>query len=268
MSPAPPLEMHSPQLAYQIFYLIFAAQLVGALVWLVVHSVRTHSRLPVIAFAGSLFVGYFTPPVFNHLLMTWFPSNIPWAYITAFDMRDPSFDFVGYALYFGLGGYLMMRALQRGWGSRAVALTALVFGVADLLYELPFLAAGMYTYYGPQPLAIHTFPLHWLVMNASVPVITGFIMYWADRLSRSASQRAAAVFAAPIVAAAALFVPMTPIATTLHADVPEAVRVGASLLAIAVCAVTVFYIARWAEWIAPTRADHMPTRGRYRQPAV
>ena len=114
MSPAPPLEMHSPQLAYQIFYLIFAAQLVGALVWLVVHSVRTHSRLPVIAFAGSLFVGYFTPPVFNHLLMTWFPSNIPCGEYHCVRYEGSFLRLLGYALYFGLGGYLMMRALQRG----------------------------------------------------------------------------------------------------------------------------------------------------------
>jgi hypothetical protein len=268
MRPTPPIEMQSPQLAYQIFYLIFAFQLVAALAWLAVHSWRTHSRLPLVAFAGSLFVGYFVPPVFNHLLMTWFPSNIPWAYINAFDMRDPLFDFVGYTLYFGLGGYVMMRAFQRGLGSRAVALTAVIFGVADLLYELPFLAAGMYTYYGQQPLAILTYPLHWLVMNATVPVITGFIMYWADRLARSNRERAAAIFAAPSVAAASLFVPMAPIATTLRADLPNTARLGTSLLAMAVCVVAISYIARWADRIEPAKVTDTVARQRNPQHSI
>jgi len=82
---------------------------------------------------------------------------------------------------------------------RSVVVTAVAFGIADLLYELPFLAAGVYTYYGQQPFAILTFPLHWLVMNSAVPVITGFIMYWADRLSTTEQGRAVAVFASPIL---------------------------------------------------------------------
>jgi hypothetical protein len=262
MGPTPPVEMQSPALAYNIFYLIFAVQFIGALGWLITHAVKTRSRLPLIVFAGSLFVGYFTPPLFNQLLMTWFPSNIPWSYISAFGMKDPLFDFVGYALYFGLGGYMMMRALQRGSGGRAVAVTAVAFGIADLLYELPFLAAGLYTYYGQQPFAILTFPLHWLVMNSAVPVITGFITYWADRLSTTEQGRAVAVFASPILSAAALFVPMTPIATMLRADVPTAARQAASLLAIAITVTTVYFIARWAQQNSSSAVDAgSPARG-------
>lgn len=122
MNPTPPLDMQSPELAYQVFYVIFAVQLVAALGWLVWHSTRNRTRLPLIAFAGSLVVGYFVLPLFNYSLLTWFPSNIPGSYITAFGMRDPLFDFVGYTLYFGLGGYIVMRSLQQTRSSSACRL--------------------------------------------------------------------------------------------------------------------------------------------------
>jgi hypothetical protein len=242
--------MQAPVLTYQIFYAIFAIQTVGALIWLAWDTRRTRSAGAVVAFSGSLVVGYFLPPVFNHLLLVWFPSNIPLAYITAFDMRDPLFDFIGYAMYFGLGGYMMMRAYQVGKGRRAVIVTVIVFGLADLLYEVPFITAGMFTYYGNQPFAIQTFPMHWLLINASVPALTGFVMYWANQLGSTPRQRLGGVFVAPSVSAALLFIPLTPIAMVMYSSLPPIATYGAALLAIGICLTALFYICRWADAVA------------------
>jgi len=250
MNPIPPYDMQSSEVAYRVFYALFTVQLLGALIWIVWQWVRTRSALPIAAFAGALPVGYFLPAVCDHLLLVWFPANVPLSYLSAFGMKQPLFEFIGYALYFGLGGYVMMRALEVGKGSRAVIGIAVIFGIADLLYELPFLAAGMYTYYGYQPFAIHTFPMHWLVMNASVPVVTGFIMYCAKKLPRTGRERTLAVFMAPALGAGALFIPMVPVAIAMHSDAGEIALQGASLLAIAICIAALFYIARWAATIS------------------
>ena len=102
----------------------------------------------------------------------------------------------------------------------------------------------MYTYYGDQPLTVGGFPLHWVFMNGTVPVLAGVLMYVAiEHWPFGPSGAALRVAAAPAIAGGLLLVPMGPVATALHADVASGVRVAAAILSATISLATVHWIA-------------------------
>jgi hypothetical protein len=182
------------------------------------------------------------------LTLVWFPSNIPLPFVRAFGMSDPWFDALGYALFLGFGGYLLCLQFIDGQGARAVYATFALWAVTDLILELPFLAAGMYRYYGDQPFMIGGFPLHWVVMNGLVPILSGTCMYFvAERWPFGRRGAAWRVLLVPVVTGALLMIPIFPFATALHAEVPSAVRWLASVVAIAICLCGVRLAAQLAD---------------------
>lgn len=245
MNVAPPVEMQAPSAAYTVFYAIFALNLVGSVGWLAWRASSTRSALPLAAAAGGLAAGLVLPPIYNALTLVWFPSNIPGTFITAFGMRDPFFDVIGYALFIGFGGWLLCEQLRAGRGARAVWEAFALWGVADLLFELPFLRWGMYEYYGDQPFLVGGFPVHWVFMNGAVPVISGALMYaMADHWPfRGGGGPRVRIAAAPLLAGGLLLVPMAPVAVALHADVASWVRGAAALASVAMSLTAVRFIA-------------------------
>jgi hypothetical protein len=159
-------------------------------------------------------------------------------------MRDPLFDLIGTALFFGLGGWTLCEMLLAGRGSAAVWLTFTAWAGADLLLELPFLHWGMYRYYGPQPLLVGGCPVYWVFMNGAVPVLAGVLLFCAvARWPFDAEGAAWPVLWAPVIAAAFLLIPMGPVAVALHADVAGWLRVAAALLSIGVSVAGVRFVA-------------------------
>jgi hypothetical protein len=139
---------------------------------------------------------------------------------------------------------VLCEQLRAGTGARAIWLTFVGWGVADLLFELPFLQWGMYTYYGDQPFTVAGFPVHWVFMNGTVPVIAGVLMYvMADRWPFGQGSESLRVAAAPALASGMLLVPMAPVATVLHADVAPWVPEVAALASIAISLATMRFLA-------------------------
>jgi hypothetical protein len=256
--------MRSPETAYTVFYVLFALSTAGTLGWLALQARRRRSVLPFAAVAGGLAVGLVVPPIYNYLTLVWFPLNIPLPFVTEFGIRDPLFDALGYVLFIGFGGYLLYTLLLRGLGAKAVYATFALWGVTDLLLELPFLQAGLYRYYGDQPLQVGGFPLYWVFLNGLVPTLAGTLMYLStERWPCSRRVAAWRVAGCPALAAGLLMIPIFPVAAALHADVASAVRVAAALLTIAGSAWTLRSVAtlvdgapadRAVEWEAEDRA--------------
>lgn len=245
-----PTGMQSPVAAYTVFYWLFFAQLAAAVGWLAYVAWRSRTAIPLAALGGALAVAYFAPPVLNRLTLVWFPDNIPLSYISAFGMRDPLFDYLGYALFFGLGGYSCYRLIDGGRGARAVFGVALTWGVADLLYELPFLRWGMYTYYGHQPFQILGFPVHWVVINAMVPVVTGTLMWLAiEALGDHLRMLLRVAVCAPLASFVTLGVAM-PVGVALNADMPAVAVHVAAALSIAMALGLILFCAGHAERVA------------------
>jgi len=143
---------------------------------------------------------------------------------------------------------VLFRQLLRGQGARAIYVTFAIWAITDLLLELPFLAAGMYTYYGDQPFLIRGFPLHWVVFNGLVPAMSGMLMYLVVERWPSGRHRAAwRVAATPALAAALLMLPIFPVAAALNAEVPTAVRWIAAAMAIAISLGALVAFAQLAE---------------------
>jgi hypothetical protein len=244
---APPLDMRAPHAASIVFYALFVVGMLGTVGWMLLQARRRRSALPLAALGGGLLVGAIVPPIYDFLTLVWFPSNIPAPFVTEFGMKDPTFDALGYVLFIGFGGYLLYTQLLKGIGARAIYMTFALWAVTDLLLELPFLHAGLYRYYGDQPLLIGGFPLHWVFMNGFVPSLTGVLMYATTELL-PCSRRAAAwrVAACPALAAGLLMIPIFPVAAALHADVASWVRVVAALVTIAASASGTLALARFA----------------------
>lgn len=250
-----PLDMRSPEGAYTVFYVVFAISTVVTLAWLAQRARRDRTVIPLAALAGGLAVGTVVPPVYNALTKVWFPPNIPLPYIEAFGMKDPLFDLLGYALFIGFGGYILMTQLQQGLGARAIYGTFVLWGVTDLVLEIPFLEWGMYQYFGDQQLEIFGFPLHWVVFNGFIPILAGGLMYLATEKWPGAPEGAAwRVALCPALACGMLMIPIFPVAATLHGDFPSGVRMLGSVLSIAMVACAVRAIARLADRDARARA--------------
>jgi len=249
-----PLDMRSPQDAYTVFYVLFAINMLGTVAWLAHRARRDRTAAPIAALAGGLVVGAVVPPIYNALTKVWFPSNIPYPFVEAFGMKDPLFDMLGYALFIGFGGYLLLTMLRAGQGARAIYTTFVLWGVTDLVLEIPFLQWGLYQYYGDQPFEIAGFPLHWVFLNGFVPIAAGSLMYLVtDRWPGSQRGAALRVAACPALAGGLLMIPIFPVATALHADVPSGVRMLASVAAIAMTAWAVLAAARLADREATLR---------------
>ncbi len=244
----PPADMQAPTTTYLIFYAIFVVAMIPTVAWMANDARRRRSAIPLAALGGGLLIGLVVPPIYNYLTLVWFPSNIPLPFVKAFEMNDPWFDALGYALFIGFGGYLLYLQFLDGQGACAVYATFALWAVTDLVLELPFLAAGMYRYYGDQPFMIGGFPLHWVLMNGLVPIISGTCMYFvAERWPAGRRGAAWRVLLAPAVTGALLMIPIFPVATALHAEVPSAVRWFASVVAIAICLCGVRFAARLAD---------------------
>lgn len=241
----PPTDMQSPELAYILFYAIFFSIMLVAAAWTIWHSSRTRSLDAVLAFVGGSIVGFFVPPLYNKLSMVWFPSNIPMPYMTVFGMHDPMFDLVGNSLFFGTGGYLFWYALTSGHSIRAAfVLPILGAMVAEVVYQVPFLQAGMYIYYGDQPFRIGGLPAHWIAINVAVPVVSGYLMYWLTENSHTKRQRQAAILTAPAITAGFVFVVHAPVTMMLYSEVPTFARQLAGALCIALCVGALVFIAK------------------------
>ncbi|ABW12359.1 hypothetical protein Franean1_2939 [Parafrankia sp. EAN1pec] len=240
-----PVDLQAPHAAYLTFYIVFVLSALATTALIAQRAVKLRSLLPLAALAGGAAIGIVMPPILNVLTLVWFPSNIPGTAVTAFGMRDPVFDAIGYALFIGFGGWVFCEQLTAGRGRRALVETFLVWGVSDLIIELPFLHWGMYTYYGSQPLTVMGFPLHWVLMNGLVPVISGYTMYLVT--AHWPAGKAGApwrVLVCPALAAGVLFIPVAPVATALNAQISDWVRVAAALVSMVMSLAILRWIAR------------------------
>jgi hypothetical protein len=73
---------------------------------------------------------------------------------------------LAYVIFFGALSYVMAQAFERGITHRGMWTGIAIFGVLNVLLEIPMLSAGLYVYYGDQPFQIGGFPVIWLVINS------------------------------------------------------------------------------------------------------
>jgi hypothetical protein len=160
----PPWGMTTPTTAQTIITVILATVVAA----FVAAALRDWRRSGSPAFLLMLIGGYvcsFNEATVDVLGHCFFPNDGVLGY-TAFGRGVPVWVVLAYVIFFGGLSYVMAAAFKNG-ASRATMWTGIaVFGVLNVVLEMPMLSAGLYVYYGYQPFAIGGFPLSWLVINS------------------------------------------------------------------------------------------------------
>lgn len=161
----------------------------------------------------------------------------------------PMWGLPTYIIFFGAITFLFLREIQRGsFTLRTFWIGIAITFVVDLLLEMPLLWAegGLYQYYGDTPMTIARFPLYWLLINTTGPILCAAILYAVPDHFRG--WRAPFVVLLPFMADAGCSIVVgLPIYTALHTpDLAGAVVWGAALLS---CAIGLFLLDAFARLI-------------------
>jgi hypothetical protein len=106
----------------------------------------------------------------------WFAAN-SWLAFHGYGRPIPVWLCFAYLFYFGIGVGTIWTQMRKGltqaqlWGIFILAM------IGDLLFEKVLLMFDPYVYYGYQPLLSGKFPLWWMAVNGSIPIIAAAVIY-------------------------------------------------------------------------------------------
>lgn len=125
----------------------------------------------------------FFEPVTDHLAFVWFAPEGIWEMFTTFNRPMPWFILPCYIWFIGGQVVYLIYRVRRGASARQLWILYGVFVLTNVVMEVPALAAGIYTYYGPQPFQVAGLPLWFQSINAAVPLVaTAVVLYLWPRL--------------------------------------------------------------------------------------
>lgn len=84
---------------------------------------------------------------------------------------------LGYAIYYGLGSWVVFKVMDRGGSRKTLLWLAIAGGLFDTAVEYPWLSTKLYKYYGPQPFDIFGFPLYWAFINTAYLFVVGYAFF-------------------------------------------------------------------------------------------
>lgn len=161
----------------------------------------------------------------------------------------PHWGLPTYIIFFGGIAYVLLLELRKlTFTPRAFWTGIAITFVADLLIELPLLHFRLYTYfgYGQVPMSIGGFPLYWLFINTTGPILCAAILFAAP--GYFTGWRAGLVLFLPLVTDAACSAAVgLPVYNALH--VPNAPAWLTWLGAFFSCAIGLALLDASARWI-------------------
>lgn len=238
----PPTQLkvaHTTAVLYMVFCIVPAA-VFG--IWALVRGVRQRDWVPLLALAGGALCSL-VEPVFDVLTHLYWPSNFPFHGFTLFDRPIPGIAVIVYACYTGLGAWWVYDLMRRGTTVRTLTLAALVFACIDLILEIPWLKANVYVYYGYQPFRILDFPAYWPVINASLPILGGWLFLTLS--PRMVGWGRLLALVVPTISMGGVFACGWPTFAALNSEAPHLVLWLAAVTTMALSAGTIWLIASW-----------------------
>ncbi|MCX2930010.1 hypothetical protein ORI20_06985 [Mycobacterium sp. CVI_P3] len=159
----------------------------------------------------------------------------------------PHWGLPTYIIFFGGIAYVLLVELRKlTFTPKAFWTGIAITFVADLLIELPLLHFRLYTYfgYGDVPMSVGGFPLYWLFINTTGPILTAAILFAAPNYFRG--WRAPLVVFLPLVTDAACSAAVgLPVYNALHTPgAPAWVTWGGALASCAIGMVLLDAMAR------------------------
>jgi hypothetical protein len=258
--PTPP-EMVFPQTPQTVAEIVLWTVVAGFVVYAIREWRRTGSPLALVLLAGGG-LALFNEPLDDILGLVYHPR--PGQHIVFETMGPiPHWGLPTYIIFFGGVAYVLLVELRKlTFTPRAFWIGIAITFVLDLLIELPLLHFGLYTYFGYDdvPMSIGGFPVYWLFINTTGPILCAAILFAAP--GYFTGWRAALVLFLPLVTDTASSAAVgLPVYNALHTP-------GAShwLLwggAIASCAIGLVILDGMARWIySQTRCSRSLARPR------
>jgi hypothetical protein len=257
----PPWEMTTPSTAQTIITAVLAVVVAAFVVAALADWRRSGSPTFLLMLVGG-YVCSFNEATVDVLGHCFFPVDGVIAY-TAFGRPIPVWVVLAYIVFFGGLSYVMAFAFKRGASRRTMWLGIAVFGVLNVLLEIPMLRAGLYVYYGYQPFAIDGFPLSWLVIN-SLGSLFGAVVIVRLSWFFTGARQLLLVFV-PFAAYMASWVLAMPHFAITNTDMPNGVRMAAAALSLALGAIAIDALIRigTGQWrLRPPQPADTPTENR------
>jgi hypothetical protein len=228
--PQGPVGMPFPHTTHVVADIVIWAVALGLVVKALAEWRRIGSPLGLILLAGGG-LALFNEPVDDVLGLVWHPRPDQ---NTVLDTMGPvpMWGLPTYIIFFGGVPWLLLREFERLRFTQRQFWTGIAITFAlDLLIELPLLATDLYTYYadGTIPMSIAGFPLYWLLINTTGPILCATILFCAPDYFRG--WRAPLLVLVPVVADAACSIAVgLPVYSVLHSDTGAVIRwAGAGL---------------------------------------
>jgi hypothetical protein len=179
---------------------------------------RTGSPLGLVLMAGGA-IAYFNEPVDDVLGLVHHPR--PGLNIVLDTIGPlPMWGLPTYIIFFGAIPFLLLRAIQeKGFTLRTYWIGLFTTFIADLVIELPLLQTDLYQYYsyGETPMTIARFPLYWLFINTTGPVLCAAILYAVPKYFTG--WRSGLLILLPVVTDSACSIAVgLPVYTALHTE--------------------------------------------------
>jgi len=212
---------------------------------------RTGSPLGLVLMAGGG-IAYFNEPVDDVLGLVHHPR--PGLNIVLDTIGPlPMWGLPTYIIFFGAIPYLLLRAIQdRGFNLRTYWIGLFATFAADLAIELPLLQTDLYQYYsyGETPMTIARFPVYWLFINTTGPVLCAAVLYAVP--SYFTGWRRGLLVLLPVLADASCSIAVgLPVYTVLHTE--SVGGVGRWFGALLTCFIGLVLLDAFGRWILHTR---------------
>jgi hypothetical protein len=203
--------------------------------WAILLTSRGNSPIPVVAWVGGLLC-VFVEPLSDALCLAWHPVIGQSTAFVAFGVHVPWHIVSFYAPY-----YFIPAGLTMTW-RRAGALTArrfwstfAVMVFLALVWEAAPLEAGVWIYYGPQPLTLFHMPVWFTFVNATCLLSAALVTAYLDARGTEAKTLGLALIAPPCVQAAVTAGCGWPIADALHSAAPAPLIWITSFIVMGLC---------------------------------
>jgi hypothetical protein len=186
-----PVHISSPFWGW-VFLIQTIAILVGiGIWWLWSGEYKRRGMVLPILFAGTALSSVLIEPIFDNVLLYWYPPENPLAFFTGFGRTLPWYVPLGYAWLFGGGGYLIQRQFEKGIDLIGVWKLYALFILLDWVATSTAGWFGLSAFYGNQPFVyLGACPLWFSFVDATgsfmmaaavqifLPVLTGTKRAW------------------------------------------------------------------------------------------
>jgi hypothetical protein len=225
----PPWDMATPATAQTVITSILAVVVAGFVVAALFDWRRSGRPTFLLVLIGGYLCSFneATVDVLGHCF---FPND-GWLGYAAFGRGVPIWVVLAYVIFFGGLSYLMALAFKRGITHRAMWTGIAIFGVLNVLLEIPMLGAGLYVYYGDQPFEIGGFPVSWLVIN-SLGSLFGAVVITRLSWFFTGARQLLLVFV-PFATYMSSWVLAMPHFVITNTDAPTSVRMAAAVVSMA-----------------------------------